>query len=137
MYNSVARLHTRMSLLFLFNSCSIRAATGSTALLYTKCRVSRAITCACETEVEGESRQLVVRSNQQSFLVVECRARDNTSPFLVLFPLQLGSLVSRTRGQNSSDVSSRLVSFGLVYFRSMSSLLLYFFFQVVQTSVLS
>lgn len=62
MYNSVARLHTRMSLLFLFNSCSIRAATSSTALLYTKCRVSRAITCARETEVEGEPRQLVVRS---------------------------------------------------------------------------
>lgn len=117
MYNSVARLHTRMSLLFLFNSCSIRAATGSTALLYTKCRVSRAITCARETEVEGEPRQLVVRSKQQSFLVVECRARDNTSPFLVLFPLQLGSLVSRTRGQNSfrcsvssSFVRSRLFS---------------------------
>lgn len=137
MYNSVARLHTRTSLLFLFNSCSIRAATGSIALLYTKCRISRAITCACETEVEGEPRQLVVRSNQQSLLVVECRARDNTSLFLVLFPLQLGSLVSRTRGQNSSDVPSRLVSFGLVYFRPMSSFLLYFFFQVVQMNVLS
>lgn len=60
---SVARLHTRGSLLFLFGSCSIRTVTGSAALFcYTKCRVSRAITCACETEVEGKPRQLDGRS---------------------------------------------------------------------------